>query len=94
MNIVCIFTGPSNWYKTCPIANDGKRQSPVDLIDKDVKSDSNLKPLVVSYPPFSHAKLMNNGHSVVFQPDASDNSSGNFNVCMKLVNFSLKFVGK
>lgn len=74
--MVSISTGPSNWHKYCPIASTGKRQSPIDIIDKDVKSDSNLKPFKVSYPPFSKATILNNGHSVQFQPDASGNSSG------------------
>nr|ACJ64663.1 hypothetical protein A030-E11 [Acropora millepora] len=67
--------GPANWYKSCPIAFIGKRQSPIDLIDNEVKRDSSLEPLVVSYPPFSKGKFLNNGHSVQFVPDASNNLS-------------------
>lgn len=66
--------GPATWHKICPIAN-GERQSPIDLIDKTVKYDPALKPLTVSYPSFANAKLANNGHSVQFLPDPSDNSS-------------------
>jgi len=58
-----------------------------------VKHDSSLKPLTVSYPPFSKAKFLNNGHSVQFQPDVSDNSSGMrneiFDIRTKPVNFLL-----
>ena len=68
-------TGPSTWCKDCPIASAGKRQSPVDL-PRFPSYDSNLRPPKVTYTPFSDAKLLNNGHSVQFQP-GSDNSSGN-----------------
>lgn len=71
-----VSTGPSTWHNICPIAATGERQSPIDLIDNNVKRDSTLKPLAVSYAPFSKAKFLNNGHSVQFQPDASDNLSG------------------
>lgn len=66
--------GPANWHKDYPIAN-GKRQSPVDLIETEAKRGSDLKPLKVSYPSFGQSKILNNGHSVVFQPDASSNST-------------------
>ncbi|KAK2563709.1 Carbonic anhydrase 2 [Acropora cervicornis] len=79
--------GPANWYKSCPIAFIGKRQSPIDLIDNEVKRDSSLKPLVVSYPPFSKGKFLNNGHSVQFVPDASNNLSD-----LETVDKNLHFV--
>ena len=62
--------GPATWDKEFPIANTGERQSPIDLKAGEVKQDSNLNPMVASYAPFSDAKVLNNGHSVVFQPDA------------------------
>ena len=78
LNILFYFeTGPANWYKDCPIAVDGRRQSPIDLIDPEVKRDSNLKPLKASYPPFPKSKILNNGHTAQFSPDASSNLSGN-----------------
>lgn len=60
--------GPATWHKNCPIAKTGERQSPIDLITAGTKHDSDLKPLVVSYPPFTGAKFLNSGHSVQFQP--------------------------
>ncbi|XP_068711035.1 carbonic anhydrase 2-like [Montipora foliosa] len=67
--------GPANWYKDCPIAVNGRRQSPIDLIDPEVKRDSNLKPLKASYPPFPMSKILNNGHTAQFSPDATSNLS-------------------
>ena len=69
-------TGPATWHNDCPIASTGERQSPVDLKPGNAKYDSKLKPVVVTYPAFSEAKFLNNGHSVQFQP-GSDNASGN-----------------
>lgn len=65
--------GPAHWHKDCPIAN-GKNQSPIDLINGEVKYDSGLKPLTAKYVPFSDAKFLNNGHSVQFQPSAGNGS--------------------
>ncbi|KAJ7387921.1 Phospholipase A2 crotoxin acid subunit CA [Desmophyllum pertusum] len=67
--------GPATWHKDCPIANTGVRQSPIDLITTGqtcAKYDSNLKPVIVSYPAFSEATFLNNGHSVQFQPSAGN----------------------
>lgn len=71
--------GPANWYKECPIASTGERQSPVDLKASEAKHDSKLKPVVVSYPAFTDAKLLNNGHSVQFQPGAGHQSGNKIN---------------
>ena len=58
-----------------------------------MKYDPALKPLTVSYPSFANAKLANNGHSVQFLPDPSDNSSGTrykiFYISTKLVDVLL-----
>ena len=58
-----------------------------------MKHDTALKPLTVSYASFSKATFLNNGHSVQFQPDDADNSSGKrykiFYLCTKLVNVLL-----
>lgn len=69
-------TGPETWHKECPIAAKGKRQSPIDLKTSGVEYDADLKPVVVSYPAFSDAMFLNNGHSVQFQP-GTGNLSGN-----------------
>ena len=69
--------GPANWHKECPIASTGERQSPIDLKVSEAKHDLKLKPVVVSYPTFNDAKLLNNGHSVTFQPGAGHQSGNN-----------------
>ena len=71
--------GPSTWHKECPIASTGERQSPIDLKPTEAKHDSRLKPVVVSYPPFTNAMYLNNGHSVVFQPSAGHQSGNKIN---------------
>lgn len=69
--------GPATWYKECPIASTGERQSPIDLKVSEAKHDSKLKPVVVSYPAFNDATFLNNGHSVTFQPNANHQSGNN-----------------
>ena len=71
--------GPATWHNECPIANTGKRQSPVDLKASEAKYDSKLKPVTVAYPPFTDAKFLNNGHSVQFQPGANHQSGNKSN---------------
>ena len=68
--------GPDTWHKDCPIASTGTRQSPIDLKASEAKHDLKLKRVVVSYPAFTDAKFLNNGHSVQFQPSAG-HQSGN-----------------
>ena len=66
--------GPDTWHKICPIAT-GERQSPIDLTDNIVKGGT-FQPFSVYYPTLSNTKFLNNGHSVQFQPDDSDNFTG------------------
>lgn len=92
LNLVFLPTGPAHWHKDCPIAN-GKNQSPIDLINGEVKYDSGLKPLTAKYVPFSDAKFLNNGHSVQFQPSAGNGSGKQsfISICTRL-NFCLDTV--
>lgn len=71
--------GPDTWHKDCPIASKGERQSPIDLKASEAKHDSKLEPVVVSYPAFTDAKVLNNGHSVQFQPGAGHQSGNKIN---------------
>ena len=77
LEFILFSVGPANWYKECPIASTGERQSPIDLKVSEAKHDSKLKPVVVSYPTFNDAKLLNNGHSVTFLPDVGQQSGNN-----------------
>uniref|UniRef100_A0A3Q1IZS3 Alpha-carbonic anhydrase domain-containing protein n=1 Tax=Anabas testudineus TaxID=64144 RepID=A0A3Q1IZS3_ANATE len=53
------------------VANDGLRHFPINIITKEAKYDTSLKPLKLRYP--SNAKgILINGHS--FQVDYVDNT--------------------
>lgn len=67
--------GPCHWQKQFPIAEEGKRQSPIDLELGKVQYDATLKPIEVSYPIFNGATLSNTGHSVLFSPPEAENNS-------------------
>ncbi|XP_042523239.1 carbonic anhydrase 1 [Dipodomys spectabilis] len=54
--------GPEQWSKTYPIAN-GNKQSPIDIKTSEVKHDTSLKPLSVSYNPANAKDIINVGHS-------------------------------
>uniref|UniRef100_A0A670YRX4 Carbonic anhydrase n=1 Tax=Pseudonaja textilis TaxID=8673 RepID=A0A670YRX4_PSETE len=56
--------GPSQWYKSYPIAQ-GSRQSPIDIISTQAIFDPSLKPLSISYGSDSSLGISNNGHSVM-----------------------------
>uniref|UniRef100_A0AAQ4PDY9 Carbonic anhydrase n=1 Tax=Gasterosteus aculeatus aculeatus TaxID=481459 RepID=A0AAQ4PDY9_GASAC len=63
--------GPDTWGEDFPIAN-GPRQSPINIVPKDAKYDSTLKPLKIKYDPSNAKGILNNGHS--FQVDYVDDS--------------------
>jgi len=56
---------PSMWYKHYPSCG-GQKQSPIDVIDSAVKTDSSLKPLkFINYDvPLKNLVMKNNGHSI------------------------------
>lgn len=66
-----VFAGPDTWGEDFPIAN-GPRQSPINIVPKDAKYDSTLKPLKIKYDPSNAKGILNNGHS--FQVDYVDDS--------------------
>lgn len=67
----CI-VGPDTWAEEFPVANDGPRQSPINIIPKEAKYDSSLKPLKLRYDPSNAKGILNNGHS--FQVDYVDDT--------------------
>lgn len=76
--------GPDQWSKLYPIAN-GNNQSPVDIKTSEVKHDTSLKPISVSYNPATAKEIVNVGHSFQVVFDDSGNQSGepkdNFDTC-------------
>ena len=60
------FSGPDKWHKDYPVANEGKRQSPIDIItDKaiDATSASTEKPLKWCYNTKHCLNIENTGSS-------------------------------
>lgn len=66
--------GPDQWSKLYPIAN-GNNQSPVDIKTSEVKHDTSLKPISVSYNPATAKEIVNVGHSFQVVFDDSGNQS-------------------
>lgn len=67
-------TGPEHWAEIEKQSDcDGKRQSPINIIDVDVADDTSLKPLEINYS--SNVKIhevTNNGHSIQYNFEKGD----------------------
>ncbi|XP_038628719.1 carbonic anhydrase 7 isoform X2 [Tachyglossus aculeatus] len=63
--------GPSEWYKSYPIAK-GNRQSPINIVSSQAVYNSSLKPLLISYEACTSLSIVNNGHSVMVEFDDGD----------------------
>lgn len=82
----CI-VGPDTWAEEFPIANDGLRQSPINIISKEAKYDSSLKHLKLRYDPSNAKGILNNGHSFqVDFVDDTDSSSKHVHFCFHMGN--------
>uniref|UniRef100_A0A674KFT5 Carbonic anhydrase n=1 Tax=Terrapene triunguis TaxID=2587831 RepID=A0A674KFT5_9SAUR len=66
--------GPSEWYKSYPIAQ-GHRQSPVDIVSMQAVYDPSLKPLIISYESCTSLEISNNGHSVMVDFEDADDKT-------------------
>jgi len=55
--------GPNNWSQWFPVAVEGSRQSPVNIVTSEVSSDPGLSDLVAKYEETSSANLENTGKS-------------------------------
>uniref|UniRef100_A0A8D0G3J7 Carbonic anhydrase n=1 Tax=Sphenodon punctatus TaxID=8508 RepID=A0A8D0G3J7_SPHPU len=66
--------GPSEWYKSYPIAK-GDRQSPINIVSAQAIYSPSLKPLAISYELCTSLNISNNGHSVVVEFEDSTTSS-------------------
>jgi len=56
--------GPSNWHKWYPVASEGTRQSPIDIVTLDVDGASEEDPsLVATYEPTADLAIENTGAS-------------------------------
>ncbi|XP_004643148.1 carbonic anhydrase 1 isoform X1 [Octodon degus] len=80
--------GPAQWSKLYPIAN-GNNQSPIDIKTSEVKHDTSLKPISVSYNPAGAKEIINVGHSfhVTFEDDKSVLKGGPLSDSYQLVQF-------
>ncbi|XP_058088408.1 alpha carbonic anhydrase 1, chloroplastic [Magnolia sinica] len=61
--------GPTQWGNLSPdyqVCSNGKLQSPIDIVKKDVVSDNQLGPLVKDYGP-ANATLVDNGFNIAIQ---------------------------
>ena len=59
-----MFLGPDKWHKEFPVAKEGKRQSPIDLVnDAEVEKDMSAKPLSWKYVPSNNVNIENTGAS-------------------------------
>ncbi|XP_020038348.1 carbonic anhydrase 1 isoform X1 [Castor canadensis] len=66
--------GPEQWSKLYPIAN-GNNQSPIDIKTHEVKHDTSLKPISISYNPANAKEIVNVGHSFHVVFDENNNQS-------------------
>ncbi|MEE6463639.1 hypothetical protein FKM82_005991 [Ascaphus truei] len=66
--------GPSHWHNSFPIAK-GDQQSPIDIKGNEVKYDSSLKPLSISYDPSTAKTIINNGHAFNVEFDDAEDKS-------------------
>uniref|UniRef100_K7FYC4 Carbonic anhydrase n=1 Tax=Pelodiscus sinensis TaxID=13735 RepID=K7FYC4_PELSI len=69
-----VFKGPSEWYKSYPVAQ-GYRQSPVDIISTQAVYDPSLMPLIISYESCTSLTISNNGHSVMVDFEDADDKT-------------------
>ena len=67
------YSAQDKWPGAC---TSGQKQSPINVITKDVKCNKNLTALKLSDEYFTHISgtFANNGHSVVFTPHSSVNA--------------------
>jgi carbonic anhydrase len=70
-----VLLGPEQWSKLYPIAN-GNNQSPIDIKTHEVKHDTSLKPISISYNPANAKEIVNVGHSFHVVFDENNNQSG------------------
>ena len=69
--------GPQEWGKWYPVAVNGTRQSPVDIVPGKCNQDKNLPALQFQYTP-AWIKVVNTGSSwrMDFKPEGSNLSGG------------------
>ena len=71
--------GPDNWGQWFPVAEEGVRQSPVDIRTDEAQEDANVQTLVAKYTGASHTNLENTGKSFqvhFYDPQFSSLSGG------------------
>ncbi len=68
-------TGPEHWAEIEKQSScEGKRQSPVNIIDIDATNDSSLNPITINYSnDVKIHDVTNNGHSIQYSFEKGDN---------------------
>ena len=88
-------TGHNTWQKHFPIALRGCRQSPINIVSRNAKYNSDLSFLSISYTPEDEVKLKNNGHSIewqITQPGCKRVAMSTYPSYMGNVSFNSKWV--
>eukprot|EP00088_Acartia_fossae_P007257 TRINITY_DN13390_c0_g1_i1.p1 TRINITY_DN13390_c0_g1~~TRINITY_DN13390_c0_g1_i1.p1 ORF type:complete len:268 (+),score=84.47 TRINITY_DN13390_c0_g1_i1:26-805(+) len=70
--------GPAHWGKLFPVAVEGVRQSPIDIVQCDCEDDSSLSPLAPKFESLDKLALENTGASwkVDYHPEKSSLTGG------------------
>ena len=55
--------GPDRWHEWFPVAVEGARQSPIDLVTTEARTDQTLGPLRPSYRPATLTNVENTSKS-------------------------------
>ena len=76
-NFQNLFLGPQTWHKEFPVAEEGKRQSPINIVTDDVvdaTADVNKNPLKWTYTDKHCLSVENTGSSWRVNIDGSGSS--------------------
>ena len=68
--------GPSKWHEEFPIAKDGVRQSPIDIVSEEAAADEGLNALTWKYATEDLKDIENTGSS--FKINSEGDGSGKY----------------
>ena len=93
-NFQNLFLGPQTWHKEFPVAEEGKRQSPINIVTDDVvdaTADVNKNPLKWTYTDKHCLSVENTGSSWRVNIDGSGSSK--FSLKKKMMQVSVQIRG-